>query len=211
MPPDADFFGAAILWVIEMVLVFLCVDWLVPPFSDAPDSGRAPVDTEEGRSRRARIEKLAACLSGFNGAVGILATRRMVGRRICDARPHLGELGLIMQDSINTLARSPYEFVSDYLELRNVEWVTMTSSSVSFPTAHHGRVVEFDEVTGDIDATCRELAKLLGAFGQTAVTRPTNSEMFRMFPATHMATALRVHKGGAKERCPLHASTRART
>ncbi|MGU7781341.1 hypothetical protein [Burkholderia sp. PU8-34] len=194
-----------------MVLVFLCLDWLVPPFFDEPDSGHAPIDTEDGQSRRARIEKLTKCLTGFNGAVGILATRRMMGRRIGDARPHLGELGHIMQDSINTLAESPYEFVSDYLELRDVEWVAMTNSSVSFPDAHHDRVVEFDEVTGDIDSACTELAKLLGAFGPTAVTRPTNSEMFRMFPATHMATALRVRMGGAKERHTLHASTRART
>lgn len=198
-------------WVRVMVLVFLCLDWLVPPFSGALDIGHASVDAEDGQSRRARIEKLATCLTGFDGAVGILATRRMMGRRICDARPHFGELGHIMQDSINTLAESPYEFVSDYLELRNVGWVAIASSAVDFPDAHHGRVVEFDEVTGDIDSTCTELAKLLRSFGQAAVSRPTNSEMFRMFPATHMASALRVNMGGAKERRTLHASARAPT
>lgn len=193
-----------------MVLVILCLDWLVPPFSGSPDSGPAPVDGEEERSRRARIEKLATCLKGFTGVVGILATRRMMGRRICEARPHLGELGLIVQDSINTLAGSPFEFVDDYMKLRNVEWAAMARSSDSFPDAHNGRVVEFDEVTGDIDAACTELARLLGAFGQVAVNRPTNFEMFRMFPATHMATALGVHMGGAMARRATHANARAR-
>lgn len=196
--------------MIEMVLVFLCLDWLVPTLSGAPDSGHAPVDTEEEQARSARIEKLATCLKGFKGAVGVLATRRMMGRRICDARPYLGELGLVTRYSINTLAESPHEFVSDYLKFRNVEWVAMTSSSVSFPEAQKGRVVEFDEETGDIDSTCTDLAKLLGAFGKVAITRPTNSEMSRLFPATHMATALRAHMGGAKESRAHHASTSVR-
>lgn len=182
-----------------MILVFICLDWIPPlhPNTVVQRDSSGPLLPLADRLQC--IEKLGATLSQFQGVAGVLATKRMMGRRIAEVQSSLGQLGSIVIDSVNTLADEPYEFVSDYMRTRAGEWVALASSRESFPKEHQGRV-RVGWNGDEIDEACANLSKLLRSFATAAITPPTSAERFRLWPNRHMAAALKSLRTASTER-----------
>lgn len=160
-----------------MIFVFLCLDWVPPPHPMHGAEGSNLASLRPAGAWQECIDKLASCLAGFPGSVGVLATRRMMGRRLSEVAPSLGRLQSKIFDSVNTIAESPYEFVGDYLSARPGEWVAIAGGNDSFPPEHRDRVVSFAGDASEIDSACAELANLIDSFGQVAIEAPTRREL----------------------------------
>ncbi|MFM0078789.1 hypothetical protein P0D72_07845 [Paraburkholderia sediminicola] len=161
----------------NVIFVFLCLDWLPPqhPTHDAEDSNLSLLHPTGAWHEC--IDKLGNCLEGFAGSVGVLATSRMMGRRLSEVAPSMGQLQPKIFDFVNTIAESPYEFVGDYLSTRPGEWVAIVGGNESFPPEHRHRVVSFAGDASEIDSACAELANLIDSFGQVAIEAPTRREL----------------------------------
>ncbi|MFM0654438.1 hypothetical protein [Paraburkholderia sediminicola] len=181
-----------------MIFVFLCLDWLPPehPPHDAEDSNLSLLHPTGAWHES--IDKLGNCLEGFAGSVGVLATRRMMGRRLSEVAPSLGRLRPKILDSVNTLAESPFEFVCDYLATRTGEWVAVAGSNDSFPPEHRHRVVSFAGAASEVDSACAELANRIDSFGPVAIEAPTRRELALISGDRRMVELMKEHFAAPK-------------
>ncbi len=182
----------------NVIFVFLCLDWLPPqhPTHDAEGSNLSLL--RPTGAWHECIDKLGNCLEGFEGAVGILATHRMIGQRLSGVGPSLGRLKPKIFDSVNTIAESPYEFVSDYLSTRPGEWVAIADRNESFPPEHRHRVVSFAGDASEIDSACAELANLIDSFGRVAIEGPTRRELALISGDRRMVELMKAHFAAPK-------------
>ncbi|MGF6758001.1 hypothetical protein [Paraburkholderia sp. GAS42] len=181
---------------IDMVLVFICLDWIAPgdcapTLEVGGHGGQQPND-----AREECISLLASCIGRFEGAYPVLATRQMMGRRLSDIQDCLGELRGKIRDSVNTTGDSAYKLVSDFLmacDFANAwpfEWVSIADTRASFPEQLRDRVVEFSGAPEGFEAACRELARLLDATAASS-TAPTLQETSRLLGDRRMIDAIR--------------------
>ncbi|MGF6809518.1 hypothetical protein OKW30_004644 [Paraburkholderia sp. Clong3] len=184
-----------------MIFVFLCLDWLPPPRPTHGAEGNNLASLHPTDAWHECIDKLANCLEGFAGSVGVLATSRMRGRRLAEVAPSLGRLQPKIFDSVNTIAESPYEFIGDYLSTRPGEWVAIADRSDSFPSEHRPRVVSFAGDASEIDSACSELANLIDSFGRVAIEAPTRRELALISGDRRMVALMKAHF--AASRCAM--------
>jgi hypothetical protein len=179
-----------------MVLVFICLDWIAPPQPDHHDGSSGPHALRPTTARMDCLTTLATCIQRFNGAYPVLATRRMVGRKLADVRDSLGDLQTLIRDSVNTIGESAYELTSDFMVAstfkikRPFEWVAIADSRVSFPAAHWHRVAQFNGEAAAFEAACDELALILAGMGDEACTLPTSQEASILLGDRHMVETI---------------------
>ncbi|MBC8751490.1 MULTISPECIES: hypothetical protein [Paraburkholderia] len=181
-----------------MIFVFLCLDWVPPPHPTHGAEGNNLALLHPAGAWQECIDKLANCLDGFAGSVGVLATSCMLGRRLSEVAPSMGRLQPKIFDFVNTIAESPYEFVCDYLSTRPGQWVAIVGGDESFPPEHRHRVVSFAGDAGEIDSVCAELANLIDSFGQVAIEAPTRRELALISGDRHMMALMKAQFAASK-------------
>jgi len=140
-----------------MVYVFLCIDMLDKSVDNKSIDGAAYQRVRDVEPMADLTGMLADCLQDFPGAVVIVGSRTIIGRRIFEVRENVGRLGARTLNSVNVLAESPYEFVEAFMENRREPWVAIAASDESFPAEWRHRVAILDDANLETVAELRDM------------------------------------------------------
>ncbi|TDY21937.1 hypothetical protein B0G81_2175 [Paraburkholderia sp. BL6665CI2N2] len=180
-----------------MVLVFICLDWIAP-YDPAQAIGENELGVlKPADAREECISVLASCIDQFAGAYTVLATRRMMGRRLSGIQGTLGELTGKIRDSVNTVGDSAYELISDFLVAssfttgQSFEWVAFVHTGEDFPQEHRHRIAEFSGHAERFASACGELTRRIARSGDSAFTEPTAQEMSALLGDRRTVDAIR--------------------
>jgi hypothetical protein len=178
----------------KVLLLFFCSN------DTLPLSRQSAADVIDGRTQPVCDERFARCLAPYQGVFGVLATASSPGIEFGEARVEFGPEGSRIVMFVNSFpAKSPYQFVKDFMGARNVGWIALAESRLSFPAELQHRVVEFDFKRDGLETACAELDRLLAESGADATTVCTPDEMFDVF-VDRVESALYVARRAIRER-----------